>query len=100
MECDFATGEAMGMPIARKTLPRRLERTLEALGKSQVDVCKATGLSQSRLSQYINGHRELTLDAAVRISDAYGVTLDWLFLADPSGLPGKLHEKLAPSEVA
>ena len=89
-----------GMPIARKTLPKRLHLTLDALEASQADVCRATGLKANRLSQYVSGERPLTLDAAVKICDAYGVTLDWLFLADPSGLPGKLHSKLAPTEVA
>ena len=88
------------MPIARKTLPRRLQATLDALEVNQADVCKATGLKPNRLSQYMSGERGLTLDAAVKICDAYGLTLDWLFLADPSGLPVKVHGRLAATEVA
>lgn len=88
------------MPIARKTLPKRLRLTLDALEATQAEVSRATGLKPNRLSQYLSGERDLTLDAAVKICDAYGVTLDWLFLADPSNLPAKLHSKLASTEVA
>lgn len=90
------------MPIAHKTLHRRLQRTFEALGVTQAEISRSTGISHSRLSQYLDPKykRPITLGAASKLCDAYGLTLDWIFRADPSKLPRDLHEKLASSEVA
>ncbi len=90
------------MPLASKTLSRRLKMTADALAVSGADINRATGIAANRWSQYVNPKykRGITLDAAARLCDAYGLTLDWIYRADPSGLPKHLHEKLAASEVA
>ncbi len=90
------------MPIAAKTLSRRLQMTAHALGVSGADIHRTTGIKPARWSQYVNPEykRPITLDAAAKLCDAYGLTLDWIYRADPSGLPKHLHDKLAASEVA
>jgi transcriptional regulator with XRE-family HTH domain len=44
-------------------------------------------LKANRYSQYESGTRSLTIEAAQRICDGYGVTLDWLYRGDRSRLP-------------
>ena len=57
-------------------------------------------MKQNRYSQYETGTRTLTIDAAHRICDEYGVTLDWLYRGDRSKLPHHLAIDIARIEVA
>jgi transcriptional regulator with XRE-family HTH domain len=57
-------------------------------------------LKQNRYSQYESGARPLTIDAAHRICDEYGVTLDWLYRGDHSRLPHHLAIDIARIEAA
>ncbi len=88
------------MPIVYKTLAKRLKLTQDALEVSGADIHRATGIKPNRWSQYVNNKRPITLEASDKLCDAYGLTLDWIYRADPSGLPHKLHDKLAAIAVA
>ena len=57
-------------------------------------------LKPNRYSQYETGARPLTIDAAHRICDEYGVTLDWLYRGDRSTLPHKLAIEIARIEAS
>lgn len=72
----------------------RLVAIREGLGLSQADLCRITGFSSARWAQYETGVRPLTLAAALQLNKSFGVTLDFLFLGDPSGLPVRLSTKL------
>ena len=52
------------------------------------------------IGQYEAGARALTIDAAQKICDEYGVTLDWLYRADRSMLPHHLAIEIARIEGA
>jgi len=65
----------------------RLRHTREALGVNQREFARRVNLKPNRYSQYETGARALTIDAAHRICDEYGVTLDWLYRGDRSRLP-------------
>lgn len=82
------------MATSAADIGKRLAALHSALGISQADVCRATGIAKNRYSQYVSGKRTLTLAAGMQIADAYGVTLDWLFRNDPAALPAHLHRKL------
>lgn len=58
-------------PIA----PGEILRTefLEPMGISQYRLAKATGLSQTRISEIIRGKRSITIETALRLSKALGV---------------------------
>lgn len=47
-------------------------------GLSQTDICKATGIASSTLSQYCNGSREPRQKQIALICDAYGINPAWL----------------------
>jgi transcriptional regulator with XRE-family HTH domain len=57
-------------------------------------------LKPNRYSQYETGARPLTIDAALRICNEYGLTLDWLYRGERSTLPHKLAIDIARSEAA
>ena len=54
----------------------------------------------NRSGQYEIGARALTIDAAQKICDEHGVTLDWLDRADRSMLPHHLAIEIARIEAA
>jgi transcriptional regulator with XRE-family HTH domain len=56
-------------------------------------------LKPNRYSQYESGVRPLTIDAALRICEEYGLTLDWLFRGDRSMLPHRLAIEIARIEA-
>lgn len=72
---------------------RRLALARKAIGVDQQEFGTAAGLSQPRYNQYEKGKRLLTLDAAMKLCEHYGLTLDWLYRGDPSGLPYRLHDR-------
>jgi transcriptional regulator with XRE-family HTH domain len=57
-------------------------------------------LKPNRYSQYETGVRALTIDAALRICNEYGISLDWLYRGDRSSLPHHLAIDIARIEAA
>ena len=73
----------------------RLKQLRLALGNlSQADVCRAIDVIPSRWNQYETGDRKITDDVAARLRQRYGVTRDWIYDGDPSGLPVRFADKL------
>ena len=77
-----------------KSIAKRLVALRGALDISAAAMCRTTGMTANRWSQYENGGRRITLDAAVLLCEKYGVTLDWIYRGDESGLPKRLMERL------
>lgn len=50
--------------------------------------------SQPRYQQYESGKRLIPVEAALSICAVYSLTLDWLYMGEPSGLPQRLHHSL------
>jgi transcriptional regulator with XRE-family HTH domain len=69
---------------------RRLAAARRALDLDQQQFGTRAGLSQPQYNQFEKGKRLLTLAAAMKLCDAYNLTLDWLYRGDPSNLPYKL----------
>lgn len=86
-----------GMAESNKSLASRLKLTREALGLKPADICKVLKEGANAWSQYESGERRITLRVAIKFCDAYGLTLDWIFRADPSRLPHEIRVKLPPT---
>lgn len=72
----------------------RLRALLAALGQTQTGFAQLVGISQPALNNYLKGIRRPDIDVAIQIQLRTGVTLDWLYLGERSGLPAHLLEKL------
>lgn len=72
----------------------RLAREAMRPYMNQTQFAKGAGLRQNRYSQYESGDRPLTLDAAIQISNRYGISLDWLYRGDPAFMPHGLITSL------
>lgn len=77
---------------------RRLIRTREALDFTghggQSAFCKAIGVSKTKYNPFETGKRPITLAVAIKIRKRFAVPLDWIYCADPSGLPQHVYQKL------
>jgi len=62
----------------KPTVGQRIRAAREALGKSQVDVAAAAGISQGYLSQLEQDQREPTLSVAARVAGALQLSLEEL----------------------
>lgn len=85
-----------------KDIAIRLEMTREALGISAAELCRQTRIKPNQWSQFINPDkkRRLTLAAAYKLKDAYGLGLEWLLDGDITGirdreLAAKIRLKMA-----
>ncbi len=64
----------------------RLLLTRQALGLAQKDFADRAGLAANTYNQYESGRNIPALDRAHALCDAYGLTMDWIYRGDPSGL--------------
>ena len=93
-------GEKRALIRSTEYIATRLRQTREVLGLNQREFAMRANLKANRYSQYESGARPLTIDAAQRICDEYGVTLDWLYRGDRSRLPYHMAIDIARIEAA
>ena len=68
---------------------KNFKRARVRMGKSQIEVAKAVGISNAALSNYETGYREPDLDTLCALSRYYGLTLDELL-----DVNGEQHEPI------
>ncbi len=61
------------------TTAERLREAMNAAGKKQLDLAKATGLSHSTISRYLSGQMEPKQKAISRLAIVLGVSEMWLW---------------------
>lgn len=83
-----------GMAESSKSLAHRLKITREALELTAAELCKTIDVKPNRWSQYESGERRITLDVATRLCDEFGLSLDWIYRANPAALPNALRLKI------
>ena len=57
-------------------LGKKIRKLIKDTGAKQIDVCRAVGLSPSRLSNYLSGSREPDFETLGKICDFLGVRMD------------------------
>ncbi len=79
-------------------IARRLVRTRLALGyKTQSALTDQIGIVSHLYNAFEKGRRRISLGVALLIYEKFGVSLDWIYCGDPSGLPASLSRKLKRS---
>jgi DNA-binding XRE family transcriptional regulator len=69
-----------------EAIGKRLRITREALRQTQAAFCKAAQVSPSAYNQMEKGGTRPSIDAAIGLCDAHGLSLDWIYLGDKAGL--------------
>lgn len=82
------------MVESSKSLANRLKITREALELTAAELCKIIKVKPNRWSQYESGERRITLEVASKLCDEFGLTLDWIYRANPAALPSSLRLKI------
>lgn len=77
-----------------KAVGDRLRLTREALELSQADVCRRCEIGANTYSQYESGISRPTVENALRLVDAYGLSLDWIYRGEPGELKSSLLDKI------
>ncbi|WP_422363207.1 helix-turn-helix domain-containing protein [Pyruvatibacter mobilis] len=82
------------MEKSNEAIAARLRATREALGLSQSDLCKQSGIARNTYNQFESGVRRPSIDAAIKLCESITVTLDWIYRGVPDGLPHGLATKI------
>jgi transcriptional regulator with XRE-family HTH domain len=84
-----------------EAIAERLRMTREALGvRKQKDFAERAQISPNTYNQWEKGRVYPDLQYAIRLCDEYGITLDWIYLGDPSGLPYHIARLLREDAMA
>ena len=89
-----ANGMANDVNDCAKTIGARLRLTREAFGLSQADWYRLAGIWPSAWNNYETGLRRISLDQALKVCDATGVSLDWIYRGATTGLPRGMASKM------
>lgn len=81
-------------PHAYRQVGVRLAACRRALGMDAVDICREMNFRQNTYSQWESGKSRVNLDDAIRLCDRYGVTLDFLYRNDISGVRSDLARRI------
>lgn len=77
-------------------IAERLIATQKALDVSPAELCRESGITATQWTQFTDPEykRRITLAAAYKLKDAYGVTLEWIFDGERARLPHEIANKL------
>lgn len=87
-------------PTSVPEIAARLALTRQALGKSQADLCRITGITTQKWNNAETGDNRISIPDAVRLCRATGVTMDWIYRGVRHGLPAVVLEAVARQENA
>jgi transcriptional regulator with XRE-family HTH domain len=74
---------------------------LKAEGRSQAELCRLASVSPTAFSNWLNGSRP-QLDQAIKLCDAYDLTLDWIYFGDERWMPHEIidtYRKIVIGEI-
>jgi transcriptional regulator with XRE-family HTH domain len=78
-----------------KDIGQRLGRSREALGLNQRQMAEIADVSEANWSDFESSKRRISLNAAIRLSEDFGLSLDWIYFGRPDFSPHCLSKKLA-----
>ena len=81
--------------IDTAAIARRLVLTRAATGLIKAEFARRAGIWPNSYGQMELNKKNLTIGQAMKMCDAHGLTLDWLYRNKMDGLPEKLTAKIA-----
>lgn len=85
-------------PTSIDNVAARLKLTREALGLTQVQICRMTGISTQTWNNAETGDNMLGLQSGLLLCRATGVTLEWIYRGRRANLPQAIAEEIARRE--
>lgn len=80
--------------ISIRAIGLRILAAREALGLNQRTFAVLADISPQAVNNYEKGNQRPSVDQAIMLCRAHGLTLDWIYRGDRSGLPQRIVEKL------
>jgi transcriptional regulator with XRE-family HTH domain len=78
-----------------EAIAERLKATREAMGFNQAQWCRLVGIETAAWNNYEIGLRRISIDQAIKVCQATGVTTDWIYRGLMSaGLPVNVQTAL------
>lgn len=101
-ECMVEAGKNCQNPdmLDGRDIPSQAERlrvAREALGLSQAELCRQTGISTQSWNNAETGDNRLGIDNVLKLSQ-YGITPQWVYHGDRTHLPANLLEYIVAYE--
>lgn len=87
-------------PTSVVEIAARLTLTRQALGKSQAEICRITGITTQKWNNAETGDNRISIPDATRLCRATGVTMDWIYRGVRANLPSIILEAIARQENA
>ncbi|HXF55657.1 MAG TPA: helix-turn-helix transcriptional regulator [Hyphomicrobiaceae bacterium] len=81
----------------RLRLTRQIVGILEGRELDQKEFCRRAGIEATLYNKYERGMVLPSVPMAIRLCETYDLTLDWIFLDDPSNLPYAIQDRLPPA---
>lgn len=75
-------------------IAERLRLLREALGMSQSEIARRIGASPSQWNNYEKPLVRIRIDEAIKLTQTFGVTLDWIYTGDARMMPNHLMQKI------
>jgi transcriptional regulator with XRE-family HTH domain len=72
----------------------RLRITREVIGLSQAELADSCGIARNTYNQYETGTNVPQIGKAISLCDKFGLTLDWIYRGDPSGLSYRMADAI------
>ena len=77
-----------------ESIAQRLKRTREAMGLKPAAWCRLVDIEPAAWANYESGLRRISIDQALKVCRATGVSLDWIYRGLMQGMPVDLATKL------
>jgi transcriptional regulator with XRE-family HTH domain len=77
-----------------KAIGKRLRAFRETTKLSQKEFAARAGILDTTYNQYERGVSQPKVEYAYALCDTYGLTLDWIYSGDPSGMPFSLVQEI------
>lgn len=75
-------------------MAERLRLTREAMGWSQAELCRRSGISPQIWNNAETGDNRISVDEAIKLCRTTGVTLDWIYRGSRVLLPAVISDAL------
>jgi transcriptional regulator with XRE-family HTH domain len=82
---------------SKVAVAQRLTLTREFLGLKQKEVGSRAGITASAYNHIEAATSYPSVETAIRLAKAFRLTLDWIYMGDPSGLPYELADGIYKS---
>lgn len=80
--------------LKAETIGQRIRLVRTITGLTQEEFAKRAGLSREQINNYERGEKRPSINAAVAICEAHGLTLDYLYLGRLHTLSAEMRDKV------